>query len=60
MDLLRAVGAVVGLLKSVELLFVSVQLGVLMVERASGSRPPAVLVEKGAGAEPSKQLAVVP
>src|SRR2546428_12605572 len=37
---LRAVGAVTGLLKSAELLLVSVQLTVLIIDLASGSRPP--------------------
>ena len=53
--MLRAVGAVVGLLKSDELLFESVQLDVLIVERAAE-----LVDENGAGPEPSKQLAVEP
>src|SRR6266851_2837439 len=55
---LRAVGAVTGLLKSAELLLVSVQLAVLIIDLASGSRPPAVLVENAAAPMPSKQLGV--
>lgn len=53
-----ATGAVVGLLKSAELLFVSVQLTLRMADRASGSRPPAVLVENGAEPAPSKHFGV--
>lgn len=48
-DLFRAVGAVAGLLKSAELMFVSIQLVVLIVDRAFWF----VLVENGAGPAPS-------
>ena len=52
--LLRATGAVVGLLKSAELLFVSTQLFVRMTERAFE------LVPETAIGEVSEQLAVLP
>ena len=52
--MLRATGAVVGLLKSAELLLVSVQLTVLMTERAFELVP-----ETEIGAV-SKQFAVLP
>src|ERR1051325_1837995 len=51
---LRATGALTGLMKSAALSLVSWQPPErLTTARASGSRPPAVLVEKGAGPEPS-------
>ena len=54
MAVLRATGAVVGLLKSVKLLLVSVQLTVRMTDRALELVP-----ETGIGAV-SEQLAVLP
>lgn len=51
---LRATGAVVGLLKSAELLLVSVQLAVRITERALG-----LVLDTAIGAV-SKQFAVVP
>lgn len=52
--MLRAIGAIVGLLKSAELLFVSVQLGVRKTDRAFE------LVPDTAIGAVSKQLAVLP